>query len=160
MVQFMATPLFSDKKYIILKLVRILLTYSVLQRRKAMESKKRAVTVSYIILLIVCAGMLYYADTFAMQMREMSRNTFDVVKYGMYGIYYQSILTLLICLTNFIGRFVKEKIYVVGSAAMIILLAFLLFTNLFQLAFKFLIVISIVFIAEFVFGMMERKMSV
>ena len=35
-----------------------------------MESKKRAVTVFYIILLIVCAGMLCYADTNAGDGRE------------------------------------------------------------------------------------------
>ena len=124
-----------------------------------MESKKRAVTVFYIILLIVCAGMLCYADTFAIQMREMTLNTYEAVKYGMYAILYQGILTLLICLNHFIGRFVKVKIYVVGSAAMIILLVFLLYINLFHFAFKFLIVISVVFIAEFVFGMVERKMN-
>ena len=61
-----------------------------------MESKKRAVTVFYIVLLIVCAGMLCYADTFAIQMREMTLNTFEVVKYGMYAILYQGILLSLI----------------------------------------------------------------
>ncbi|WP_418748176.1 hypothetical protein [Frisingicoccus sp.] len=122
-----------------------------------MESKKRIVTVLYIFLLIVCAGMLYYADTFAVQMQEMTRNTFEVVKYGMYAILYQSVLTLLICTVQFIGRFVKQEIYVVGSAAMIILLAFLLYINLFRSAFKFLIVISIVFIAEFFFGWWNEK---
>lgn len=125
-----------------------------------MESKKRIVTVLYIFLLIICAGMLYYADTFAVQMQEMTRNTFEVVKYGMYAIFYQSVLTLLICTVQFIGRFVKERLYIAGSAAMIILLAFLLYMNLFLSAFKFLIVISIVFIAEFVFWMVERKMNV
>lgn len=124
-----------------------------------MESKKRAVTVFYIILLIVCAGMLCYADTFAIQMREMVEKTYESVKYGVYEILYQSVLTLLICLNHFIGRFVKVKIYVVGSAAMIILLVFLLYINLFHFVFKFLIVISIVFVAEFVFGMVERKMN-
>lgn len=93
-------------------------------------------------------------------MQEMTRNTFEVVKYGMYAILYQSVLTLLICTVQFIGRFVKERLYVVGSAAMIILLAFLLYINLFHFAFKFLIVISIVFIAEFVFWMVERKMNI
>ena len=104
--------------------------------------------------------MLYYADTFVVQMQEMTRNTFEVVKYGMYAIFYQSVLTLLICTVQFIGRFVKQEIYVVGSAAMIIFLAFLLYINLFRSAFKFLIVISIVFIAEFVFWMVERKMNI
>ena len=124
-----------------------------------MESKKRAVTVFYIILLIVCAGMLCYADTFAIQMREMVEKTYEPVKYGVYEILYQSVLTLLVCLNHFIGRFVKVKIYVVGSAAMIILLVFMLYINLFHFVFKFLIVISIVFVAEFVFGMVERKMN-
>lgn len=158
MMQFMATLLFSDKKYIILKLVRILLIE--LQRRKAVESKKRAITGFYIVLLIICAGMLYYADTFAIQMREMVEKTYESVKYGVYAILYQSVLTLLICLLHFIGRFVKERLYIAGSAAMIILLAFLLYINLFHFAFKFLIVISIVFIAEFVFWMVERKINV
>lgn len=158
MMQFMATLLFSDKKYIILKLVRILLIE--LQRRKVVESKKRAITGFYIVLLIICAGMLYYADTFAIQMREMVEKTYESVKYGVYAILYQSVLTLLICTVQFIGRFVKQEIYVVGSAAMIIFLAFLLYMNLFLSAFKFLIVISIVFIAEFVFWMVERKMNI
>ena len=93
------------------------------------------------------------------QMREMVEKTYESVKYGVYEILYQSVLTLLICLNHFIGRFVKVKIYVVGSAAMIILLVFLLYINLFHFVFKFLIVISIVFVAEFVFGMVERKMN-
>lgn len=113
MMQFMATLLFSDKKYIILKLVRILLIE--LQRRKVVESKKRAITGFYIVLLIICAGMLYYADTFAIQMREMVEKTYESVKYGVYAILYQSVLTLLICTVQFIGRFVKQEIYVVGS---------------------------------------------
>lgn len=124
-----------------------------------MESKKRAVTVFYIILLIVCAGMLCYADTFAIQMRGMVEKTYESVKYGVYEILYQSVLALLICLNHFMGRFVKVKIYVACSAAMIILLVFLLYKNLFHFVFKFLIVISIVFVAEFVFEMVERKMN-
>lgn len=47
MMQFMATLLFSDKKYIILKLVRMLLIE--LQRRKIVESKKELISGFYIV---------------------------------------------------------------------------------------------------------------
>ena len=83
----------------------------------------------------------------------------ESVSYTHLDVYKRQVLALLICLNHFMGRFVKVKIYVACSAAMIILLVFLLYINLFHFVFKFLIVISIVFVAEFVFGMVERKMN-
>lgn len=53
----------------------------------------------------------------------------------------------------------SDKKYIILKLVRI-LSAFLLYINLFHFAFKFLIVISIVFIAEFVFWMVERKMNV
>ena len=88
-------------------------------------------------------------------MREMARNTFQVVKYAAYTWTYEGILTLLICLIHFSGRFVKMKIYVGGSAAMIIILAFMIYKNLFHYSFGYLMVISIVFVVEFILKMAD-----
>ena len=116
---------------------------------------KKKFVILYGILLLVCIGMLWNLDAFLIHMREMAGTTFQVVKYAAYTWTYEGILTLLICLIHFLGRFVKMKIYVGGSAAMIIILAFIIYKSLFHYSFGYLIVISIVFVVEFILEMAD-----